>query len=56
MRIYHLPRTVQGESDGPRDMAANTFFLFISGNKNPNRWQFWGQNTNVVGVTCDIRL
>ena len=55
MRIYHLSRTVQGESDGPREMAANTFFLF-SGNKKPNRWQFREQNTDVVGVTCDIRL
>ena len=37
-------------------MAANTFFLFISGNKKPNRWLLSERNTNVVGVPYDIRL
>ena len=55
MRIYHYPRTVQGGSDGPREMVANTFFLF-SWNKKPNRWLFSEQNTDVVGVICVIRL
>ena len=55
MRIYHYPRAIKGESDGPRGIAANSLFVF-SGNKKPNRWQFREQNANVVGVTCGIRL
>ena len=55
MRMYHYPRSVQGESDGSWEIAANTLFTF-SGNKKPNRLQFRVQNTDVVGVTCGIRL
>ena len=55
MRMYHNPRSEQGESDGLWVVAANTLFTF-SRNKNPNRLQFRVQNTDVVGVTCGIRL
>ena len=55
MRVYHYPRTVQGESDGLWVMVGNTLFTY-SGNKKPNRWQFREQNTDVVGVTCGIEL
>ena len=55
MRMYHYPRTTQGESDGLWEIAGNTLFTF-SGNKKSNRWQFREQNTDVVGVNCGIRL
>ena len=55
MRMYHYLCPVQGESDGLWVIAANTLFTF-SGNKKPNRLQFRVQNTDVVGVTCGIRL
>ena len=55
MRTDHFLRTIQGKCDGPCEIAANTLFIF-SGNKKSGRWQLGGQNTDVVGVTCDIRL
>ena len=48
-------RYVQGQNIVPYDQTANTLFL-LSRNKKPNRWQFRKQNTDVVGVTCGIRL
>ena len=55
MRMYHYPRTVQGDCDGLWVIVGNTLFTY-SGNEKPNRWQFRVQNTDVVGVTCGIRL
>ena len=55
MRMYHYPRTVQGESDGLWVIVGKTLFTY-SGNKMSNRWQFRVQNIDVVGVICGIRL